>query len=73
MTQLFYLFKVINLKNVFKKDFDVLGPQILMSFCRSSFFDFAGVADEENSAYLTPALTEESPVTSTLKPFQPIV
>ena len=44
-----------------------------MSFDRIRFFDFAGVADEENSATLTPALTEESPITSTLKPFQPIV
>ncbi len=51
----------------------MLGPQILMSFGRSRFFDFAGVADEENSAMLTPALTEESPITSTIKPFQPIV
>ncbi|EFX79426.1 hypothetical protein DAPPUDRAFT_244962 [Daphnia pulex] len=54
-------------------DFDFLGPQMLMSSGRGRFFDFVGVADEETSALLTPASTEESPITSTVKPFQPIV
>ncbi|XP_046461642.1 glutamate receptor ionotropic, kainate glr-3-like [Daphnia pulex] len=54
-------------------DFDLLGPQILLSSGRNRFFDFVGVADEEPSALLTPGLTEESPITSTVKPFQSIV
>lgn len=51
----------------------MLGPQILLSSGRNRFFDIVGVADEEPSALLTPGLTEESPITSTVKPFQPIV
>ncbi|XP_046651118.1 glutamate receptor ionotropic, kainate glr-3-like [Daphnia pulicaria] len=54
-------------------DFDLLGSQILLSSGRNRFFDFVGVADEEPSALLTPGLTEESPITSTITPFQPIV
>lgn len=41
-----------------KKDFDVLGPPVVVSLARSRVFDFVGAAQEDNSALLTPALTK---------------
>lgn len=38
-----------------KKDFDVLGPPVVVSLARSQAFDFVGAAQEDNSALLTPA------------------
>lgn len=51
----------------------MLGPPILMSPARYRAFDYAGIADEENYSLLLPALTEKSPILSTLKPFTPLV
>ncbi len=44
-----------------------------MTLGRIRLFDYVGVFEEENSALVTPALTEESSILSTIKPFQPIV
>jgi hypothetical protein len=44
-----------------------------MMLGRIQLFDYVGVFDEENSALVTPALTEENSILSTMKPFQPIV
>ena len=55
------------------KEFDVVGPPMTMTLGRIRLFDYVGVFEEENSALVTPALTEESSILSTIKPFQPIV
>lgn len=55
------------------KELDVVGPPVLMMISRGRLFDYVGVFDEENSALVTPALTEESSILSTLKPFKPLV
>jgi hypothetical protein len=44
-----------------------------MMIGRFRLFDYVGVFDEENSALVTPALTEESSILSTIKPFKPLV
>jgi hypothetical protein len=44
-----------------------------MMLGRLQLFDYVGVFEEENSAMIIPALTEESTILSTIKPFQPIV
>ncbi len=44
-----------------------------MTLGRIRLFDYVGVFEEENSALVTPALTEESSILSTIKPFKPIV
>jgi hypothetical protein len=44
-----------------------------MMLGRIQLFDYVGVFEEENSAMIVPALTEESTILSTIKPFQPIV
>ncbi|EFX79425.1 hypothetical protein DAPPUDRAFT_244963 [Daphnia pulex] len=54
-------------------EFDVVGPPVLMMLGRIQFFDYVGVFEEENSAMAIPALTEESTILSTIKPFEPIV
>jgi hypothetical protein len=56
-----------------KKEFDVVGPPVVMMLGRIRLFDYVGVFEDETSALLTPALTEESTILSTIKPFQPIV
>jgi hypothetical protein len=56
-----------------KKEFDVMGPLVLMTVGGNRLFDYVGVFEDETSALLTPALTEESTILSTIKPFQPIV
>ncbi|EFX79424.1 hypothetical protein DAPPUDRAFT_244965 [Daphnia pulex] len=53
-------------------EFDVVGPPVLMMLGRIQFFDYVGVFEEENSAMAIPALTEESTILSTIKPFEPI-
>jgi hypothetical protein len=50
-----------------------MGPPVIMTLGRIRLFDYVGVFDEENSALVTPALTEESSILSTIEPFQPIV
>ncbi|XP_057368403.1 glutamate receptor ionotropic, kainate glr-3-like [Daphnia carinata] len=55
------------------KDFDVLGPPIVVSQGRNRAFEFVGAAQADNSALLTPALAEENTILSTIKPFQPTV
>jgi hypothetical protein len=56
-----------------QKEFDVVGPPVVMMLGRIQLFDYVGVFEEENSAMIIPALTEESTILSTIKPFQPIV
>jgi hypothetical protein len=56
-----------------QKEFDVVGPPVVMMLGRIRLFDYVGVFEDETSALLTPALTEESSLLSTVKPFQPIV
>jgi hypothetical protein len=51
----------------------VVGPPVVMMLGRIRLFDYVGVFEDETSALLTPALTEESSLLSTVKPFQPIV
>lgn len=51
----------------------MLGPPVVVSLARSQAFDFVGAAQEDNSALLTPALTVENTILSTIKPFQPTV
>lgn len=51
----------------------MLGPPILMSPARYRVFDYAGIVDEEPNSLLFPALTEQSPILSTLRPFTPLV
>lgn len=55
------------------QNIDLLGPPYLLSLARLRSFDFAGVADEEKSALVTPPLTEQSSILSTLRPFTPTV
>jgi hypothetical protein len=50
-----------------------MGPLVLMTVGGNRLFDYVGVFEDETSALLTPALTEESTILSTIKPFQPIV
>ena len=44
-----------------------------MMISRIRVFDYVGVFDEENIALVTPALTEESSILSTIRPFKPLV
>ncbi|EFX79427.1 hypothetical protein DAPPUDRAFT_319611 [Daphnia pulex] len=50
-------------------EFDVVGPPVVMMLGRIRLFDYVGVFEDETSALLTPALTEESSILSTVKPF----
>ncbi|XP_046461653.1 glutamate receptor ionotropic, kainate glr-3-like [Daphnia pulex] len=56
-----------------REEFDVVGPPVVMMLGRIRLFDYVGVFEDETSALLTPALTEESSLLSTIKPFQPTV
>ena len=55
------------------KEIDVLAPPVIISLNRFQSFDYVGVADDETSALLTPALTEISPISSTVRPFSTTV
>lgn len=47
-----------------------MGPPVLLSLERFRFFDYVGIGHEEKSALYVPALTEQSPILSTLRPFK---
>lgn len=51
----------------------MLGPQIVVNLGHNRAFDYAGTADENTTALLTHALTEENIILSTTKPFQQMV
>lgn len=51
----------------------MLGPPVLMTPARMRVFEYAGIAEDDKSAILTPAPSEESPILSTLRPFKPTV
>ncbi len=52
------------------KEFDVLAPPQLLAYASNVVFDYVGFVDEDNAILITPALSEESTLLSTIKPFK---